>query len=191
MLAGGALRIGRPAPHELLALLDSQAGAELTYREVGASQGPLPDGYQHDRTSVVLGRGDEAFAAGTAALRRWGAHTGAGLDVLPVDAPLAEGQDVLVVLGLGPLVMTAACRIVVTVDRPDRFGFAYGSLPLHPETGEESFTIERDEDGTVRFAIVAFSRPSALLARLGGPVTRHVQQRTIAAYLEGLRRACR
>lgn len=75
------------------------------------------------------------------------------------------------------------------VDEPDRYGFAYGTLPLHPEEGEEAFLVERGDAGEVRFRIVAFSRPSHWAARLGGPVSRRVQQRALRAYLDALQRA--
>lgn len=190
MLSAGPFRIGRPPPAQLQAILDGQAGADVTYPEVGASLGDLPPGYHHARQSVVLGTGDDAFAAGAAALRRWAGHAAAGAELVPDGAPLVEGQDVLLVLGLGPLTSTAACRIVATVDTPHRFGFAYGTLPLHPVSGEESFLIDRRPDGAVLFSIAAFSRPSALVARLGTPVTRLVQKRTTSAYLEGVRACC-
>jgi uncharacterized protein (UPF0548 family) len=83
----------------------------------------------------------------------------------------------------------AACRVVAVVDEPDRFGFAYGTLPLHPESGEEAFLVERGPDDAVRFRVVAVSRPAHPLARLGAPVTRLVQRRVTSRYLEGLRRA--
>jgi len=43
----------------------------------------------------------------------------------------------------------------------------------------------------VTFTITAFSRPQALLTRLGGPVARMVQARTTRRYLEGLVDAAR
>jgi uncharacterized protein (UPF0548 family) len=50
---------------------------------------------------------------------------------------------------------------------PDRYGFAYGTLPAHPEEGEELFLVTRGGDDTVRFEITAFSRPHDLgLGRL-------------------------
>ena len=52
-----------------------------------------------------------------------------------------------------------------------RFGFAYGTLPGHAESGEERFLIEwdQDEDG-VWFDILAFSRPAPLPGPAGLPV---------------------
>ena len=82
--------------------------------------------------------------------------------------------------------MLAACRIVAVVDEPDRYGFAYGTLPAHPEEGEELFLVTRADDGTVRFEITVFSRPHDLLTRLGGPIARRVQQHASRRYLEGM-----
>ena len=74
-----------------------------------------------------------------------------------------------------------ACRIVYVVDEPgpvQRFGFAYGTLPGHAESGEERFVVEWDRDrGEVCYDIVAFSRPRHILARLGYPWARRVQKR--------------
>jgi uncharacterized protein (UPF0548 family) len=93
---------------------------------------------------------------------------------------------VAVAAPLGPLTAVAVCRIVVVVDEPERYGFAYGTLPGHPERGEEAFLVERHDDGRVVFRIVAFSRSAELLARLGGPVTRAIQQRASRGYLTAL-----
>ena len=68
-----------------------------------------------------------------------------------------------------------------------RFGFAYGTLPSHPEEGEEHFVVTRDGDGAVRFDVVAFSRPHDLLTKLGGPIPRRLQARATEHYLEGMR----
>ena len=73
-----------------------------------------------------------------------------------------------------------ACRIVYVVDEEDpikRFGFAYGTLAEHAESGEERFTVEwnRHED-KVWFDILAFSRPRQMLAKLGYPLSRFLQK---------------
>jgi uncharacterized protein (UPF0548 family) len=49
----------------------------------------------------------------------------------------------VVILGIvvGPLRMRALCRVIYTITAPRRKGFAYGTLPGHPECGEEAFTI--------------------------------------------------
>jgi len=56
--------------------------------------------------------------------------------------------------------VTAAVRVVYVVDEPNRKGFAYGTLAGHPESGEESFIVDRTDDGSVWLTITSFSRPS-------------------------------
>ena len=185
-----AFRLGRLNEAAVAEALAASAAAEVTYGPLGVTLGEarLP-GYRTDWYEAELGRGAVVFARAVAGLRAWAAHRGAGVRVEPPDAPLEEGTTVVVVTRLGPASVLAACRVVAVVDEPDRFGFAYGTLPLHPESGEEAFLVERGPDDAVRFRVVAVSRPAHPLARLGAPVTRLVQRRVTSRYLEGLRRA--
>ena len=104
--------------------------------------------------------------------------------VEPHQPPIA-GSTVAVAAPLGPLAAVAVCRIVAVVDKSDRYGFAYGTLPGHPEHGEEAFLVERS-DRRAAFRIIAFSRPADLLARLGGRITRAIQERASRRYLQAL-----
>ena len=45
------------------------------------------------------------------------------------------------------------CRVVYVIDEPSRRGFAYGTLPGHPESGEEAFIVEIDETDEVWFSV--------------------------------------
>ena len=59
-----------------------------------------------------------------------------------------------------------------------RFGFAYGTLPGHVESGEERFLIEWDHaTDIVWFDILAFSRPRHYLVRLNRRRARAMQKR--------------
>ncbi len=82
----------------------------------------------------------------------------------------------------------APCRIVGVLDDSDRWGFAYGTLPGHPEQGEESFAVSIGGDDEVRFTITAFSRPGDWITRLAGPVGRAVQTAGTNGYLKALKR---
>jgi uncharacterized protein (UPF0548 family) len=172
----------------LEAIVAEQRGQSFTYREVGATAGELPPGYHRHRYSGGLGEGEAAFQRGVSALRGWQAHRGAGIDVVPSTAPLEPGVDVVLCFRVGAMNMLAACRVAYVVDEPGRFGFAYGTLPMHPEEGEEAFVIEQKANGVVSFEITAFSRPRSALSRLGGPVGRQVQRRVTLRYLEAVRR---
>lgn len=185
---------GRPAEARLEQILAGVAGAPLTYPDVGATVDPdrLPAGYHHVRVIRALGEGDAVFAAAGDGLRSWVLHRGQGFRVLPDDAVVAEGTEVLVDLRLAPAVhAVATCRVVWTIDGPDRVGFGYGTLPVHPASGEEAFVVARDAGGTVRVEIYAFSRPRHPLVRLGGPVARRQQARATEGYAAALDRYVR
>jgi len=107
-------------------------------------------------------------------------HRRSGL-VVAVEGPAAEGRTVVLGLGVG-LKLLIPCRVVYVVDEPTRRGFAYGTLPDHPEQGEEAFVVTQDDDGSVWFEIKAFSRPGALLVRWAGPVGRAIQSLATTRY---------
>jgi len=179
-------RLRTPDETQLAAHLARLRHASLTYQETGATrERDLPHGYTHDRYRIDLEPG--SFERAQQGLRSWQAHRGAGVEVYPSIAPLEPGTDVIVTAHAGPLRALAPCRIIYAIDEPDRFGFAYGTLPGHPECGEEAFIVERDAGGNTTFEIIAFSRPAELVARIGRPVARRIQQRTTRAYLEALR----
>ncbi|HTW02971.1 MAG TPA: DUF1990 domain-containing protein, partial [Streptosporangiaceae bacterium] len=168
-------------------MADRLAAAELTYREAGqTAAGTLPPGYHHLRRTIAAGRGRDAFAAATQTLLGWQVQRRAGLRVTPSSATVQLGSVVLLGLGVGPLRINAPCRVVYTVDEPGSKGFAYGTLPGHPESGEEAFIVELRADGLVTFTITAFSRPATALARAAGPVERAIQHQITGRYLRAL-----
>lgn len=180
------LRFTSLSESALRAVLDGQTHESLTYPEVGSTRSPdLPAGYNHDRFSVALG--NDRFETAKRGIREWRAHVNSGVEVFPSTAAIESGTNVVLGIRLGPLYAIAACRIVYICDETDRFGFAYGTLPEHPESGEEAFIIERDPSGQVRFTITAFSRPASAVTRLASPLARVVQQRATQRYLDALR----
>ncbi len=163
--------------------MDDLATLQLTYQEVGATAGPLPDGYHHVRKSAVIGHGRPRFEQAAARVMRWGMLRGAGVRVDASSEVAAVGSEVLV--GLGPL--HAPCRVVYVVDDADRRGFAYGTLPGHPESGEELFAVRYDPaTDEVNAEVVAFSRHATWWSRLGSPVTSLAQRVITTRYLTAL-----
>lgn len=149
--------------------------APLTYLEVGATRGPLPDGYTHVQRRARVGSGRDRFDSVAQTVMTWGLQRGAGISVR-TSGPIAVGAVAILRLAVGPLGVNAPARVVYVVDEPERRGFAYGTLRGHPESGEEAFVVELTDDGAVDLVITAFSRPATLLARAGGPLTRVVQR---------------
>ena len=180
MLRWDDLAVRLTAKRNLHGELARHQGAELTYTEVGATRGDLPDGFGHTRRRVRIGAGREAFDRAARTLLSWEMHRRSGLTVA-VDGPAAPGRTVVLGLGLGVSVVIP-CRVVYVVDEPARRGFAYGTLPDHPEQGEEAFVVVQDENGSVWLEITAFSRPAALLVRWAGPVGRAIQSLATARY---------
>jgi len=135
-----------------------------------------------------VGTGAAEFARAGALVMSWGVQRGTGFDVHPGETPCAGGTFLLTVRL--PRVrfasLTIPCRVVWTVAEPDRIGFAYGTLPGHPERGEESFVVTHDADDTVSFEIAAFSRLDAWYARLAAPVARRLQRAAIERYLRAV-----
>jgi uncharacterized protein (UPF0548 family) len=168
--------------------LSELAVAPLTYPEVGATlrKGALPAGYAHLRRRVVVGQGADALDRATEALLSWAVHRGAGVRVLASSPRVLPAVVADLRLGLGPLSLRAPVRVVEVLDGARRRGFAYGTLPGHPEAGEESFVVSLGESGDVTFTVRAFSRPDGALARLSGPVGRRAQRLVADRYLGSL-----
>jgi uncharacterized protein (UPF0548 family) len=156
----------------------------FTYEPVGATRGTsYPEGFHHLRTDAHVGEGDAAFRTASEELMTWRMHAGAGLRVAASSTRVHEGA--VVVCRLGPL--RIPCRVVWVVDDPDTRGFGYGTLPGHPEAGEEAFVLTRQGD-EVRLTVSAYSRPGLLLTRLAGPVGRWGQRAMLRRYAAALRR---
>lgn len=171
----------RPSSDRLRDFLGAQSGLAFTYAAVGATAAEPPTGYVVDHTRINLGAGSATYAAAKAALQRWQHFQLGWVETWPPDVPIQVGQPVAVIARLFGLWWLNACRIVYLVDEDGpirRYGFAYGTLPQHAESGEERFTVEwHHADDTVWYDILAFSRPWQLAARLGYPLTRRLQRR--------------
>ena len=159
------------------------AGLPLTYREVGATAITSPAGYRHLSKTRRIGAGRARFERAAEAVMRYGMLRGAGLTV-DATAPVARvGTDVLG--RLGPF--AAPCRVVYVIDEPNRRGFAYGSLPGHPVSGEEMFAVRWDPaDDTVYGEVAAFSRPAMWWSRLGALPLRLAQRLVTWRYLRAV-----
>jgi uncharacterized protein (UPF0548 family) len=184
-----SIRLRRPSLVDLDALATANADAGLTYAPVGLSGGPTaPKGYRLDRWSQPIGIGDAAFERAVEALMTWKVHQGAGL-LVAASVPAATGVVVAMAAPLPLGWVDVVCRVVDVVDLPSRKGFSYGTLPTHPEQGEESFIVETAADGTVTFEIVAVSRPRQAIARLCPPIARRLQLAATNRYFDAIRAA--
>ena len=162
---------------------------ELTYSEVGASRDI--DRMPQDAHLVGYRRplgGPEAFDRAAEFVLGFGMQRAAGFEVT-ASTPRAElGSEVTMRAWFGPIRVTAPTRVVYVIEEEHRRGFAYGTLPGHPESGEELFLVERVGDQTW-VEVRAFSRPGRWYTRLAGPLARGLQVRATLEYLAAVSRA--
>jgi uncharacterized protein (UPF0548 family) len=183
----GALWWGQVGPKAAGELLDRARRQPVTYRHVGSTLDPVrwPERRFRERRRD-LGVGDAVFAEAVDRLRTWAPQRAIGADLLPAGQLVELDATILVVLRLGPLRVVAPDRVVALMDEPGRFAFAYGTLPGHPELGEESFTVEQLDSGVVRATIRVDARPAATWGRLVAPVLTGLQTAAIRRYLAAL-----
>jgi uncharacterized protein (UPF0548 family) len=174
-----------PSDTTIQRFLASAGESRLTYSEVGATAGIIPPLYTSDHNRVKLGTGAEVWDRAVLALRTWKMFNIPWIQLCRQATPIAVGENVAVVARYLNCYWLNACRIVYAVDEPAgplrRFGFAYGTLEDHAESGEERFLLEWDGDSNeVWYDLLAFSRPNQFLARVGYPFARRLQKRFVA-----------
>jgi uncharacterized protein (UPF0548 family) len=158
---------------------------DLTYPEVGATRGEtLPPRYRHVRRHAVLGAGADAFRRAVDGLRRWDMQRGTGLRVPESTPPPAVGMRVTASLAG----LEIPCEVVWVLDEERRYGYGYGTLPGHPESGEEAFEVRLDAADRVWMEIRAFSRPARWYTRLAGPLGWLAQDLATRRYLAAMRK---
>jgi uncharacterized protein (UPF0548 family) len=171
----------RPSTQMISEFLTAQSKLPFSYAAVGATTSQPPAGYVVDHTRIKLGDDEEVFMKARSALERWQHFHLGWVEVWSPQTPIQTGKVVAVIARSFWLWWLNACRIVYVVDEKEpirRFGFDYGTLPDHAETGEERFLVEWDRpSGEVWYDILAFSRPRLLLTWLGYPYVRLVQKR--------------
>jgi uncharacterized protein (UPF0548 family) len=181
----------RPSPAEIERFLDASRALPLSYAPVGLARTGAP-GFRLDEEVVAVGTGEAAFAAATAALIEWRHFDLGWVELYPGQADITDGTTVAVAIHHVGFWSLNGCRVVYSTSDPreSTFGFAYGTLTNHAETGEEVFEVRLDPGtGEVTYRIRAVSRPRAPLARLGYPLTRMLQARFRRDSAAAVRRA--
>ena len=134
-----------------------------------------------DELTVAIGRGETDFARARAALIAWKQFDIGWVETFPREAPVAVGTVVAVLIRHLGFWSLNGCRVLYTVGTMDdaaRFGFAYGTLTNHAESGEELFEVfVNPQTDDVMYRIRARSCPQAALARIGQPIVRVLQAR--------------
>lgn len=113
-------------------------------------------GYRRYERTVVIGHGDSDWRAASDAVLHWGIKRRSGFSVTPLAGAgerVTEGAEYSITAAWGPLAVREPVRVVAVVDTPDKCGFAYGTLPGHPVSGEEAFIVCKTPDGHVTLTL--------------------------------------
>ena len=103
----------------------------LTYPEIGATAGQLPDGYTHVRVQRVIGHGESTFHRAADRLMSWQMHRAAGLTVVATTPRVEQDSRVRLRLGWHLLRISFGCRVVYVVEEERRSVH----LPAHQSIG--------------------------------------------------------
>lgn len=169
--------ISYPSAARLEEYLHRQASESLSYSEHGGTRYGFLSAYDNDEYAVRLGRGEAVWKKAKRALRNWKQFPEGWTRIYPEFIPLQRGEQIVIIIRLLGLWWINSTRIVYTIDQPNRFGFAYGTLPGHVEQGEELFVVEYHQNGEVYYRIRAFSKPGHWLVQLVYPLARWLQRR--------------
>ena len=175
------LFFSEPCEKQIARFLERASSLEFSYSELGATNSAmLPPLFTADRNRIQLGSGSLAWHRSIDALRRWEMFNIPWVRLCWPTAQIAEGSNVAVLAHRIGLFWLNACRIVYLIDEDGptkRFGFAYGTLTKHAESGEERFLVEWNrETDAVSYDLLAFSRPNQFLSRVGYPLARRLQK---------------
>ncbi len=188
MTGAGGVRLGRSSIDERDRRLAAARRAELTYDHVGSTLHPerFPGRAPRKVRRNLTGLGDHTFITAADGLRAWVPQRHLGAGIHPPLAAVAVGETLLVILALGPVEVTAPNRVVWVLDELDRFGFAYGTLPGHPASGEEAFMVERVDHGRLDLSVTVDATPATPAGRALAPLVAQVQRQAVNRYLQGL-----
>ena len=177
-------QFNKPDPQQLDALIVAQQNTPFSYPKITE----ILRGYDYDDNRVLLGEGAAIFTAAKEAIRQWAMFEGHWACIYSDKTPIETGRVVAMTARVLGVWWLNVAKIVYTVDEPNAFGFAYGTLTHHVESGEELFQVERDAEGKVWYRIKAFSRPRFWMVRLTYPFSRVFQRHFVKDSLKNMKR---
>ena len=173
----------KPAESTIHRWLATAQDLPITYGSAGLTESGLdhshaPHGFVRDHTRSEVGRGEHEFQAAKDGLRDWVQFDLGWVRVANPKATIALGQVIAVEAHTIGIWSVNISRILYVINEETRFGFGYGTTPLHVERGEERFLIEFEPTaGGVYYDLLAISQPAHWLAKLGHPYARSQQRR--------------
>jgi uncharacterized protein (UPF0548 family) len=181
--------VRRPSQEAIERFVRDSQGRPLSYGPIGIVNGET-SGRDLDEAIVTIGRGRADFDRARAALTTWKQFDIGWVETFPRHAPVDVGTVVVLLIQHLGFWSLNGCRVLYHVGGDGRFGFAYGTLTNHAESGEELFDVILDPaSDEVRYRIRATSKPQAALARIGQPIARALQARFRRDSAAAMRRA--
>lgn len=200
--------ISYPSQTKLDNFLRTQQEAQFSYTEIGYTKmgiiqtpktpqtpqtpkmSKTHKGYTIDYHSTTLGKGEQIWQKAKEALQQWQHFPTSFTKIYPNTTRIEEGNIVAVMIYILGFWWRNPAKIVYTVDKPDRFGFAYGTLQKHAEQGEEAFWIDRDIDDHITYHLYAISKPKFWAAKLAYPITRKYQRKFALESMQQMKNIC-
>ncbi len=176
------------------AAVEAASDAPFSYTPVGATAGPLPEGFDHDVQRQPVGAGVDDWERAKAAIRSWKQFDLPWVRFYHPEMALLPGAVVVFAARPMGLWTLNLCRIVSVFDESDastaRFGLSYGTLEGHSVSGEERFELSWDHrTDDVFFEIRKFSQFRHWLVRASAPVARRIQAKFSREAIDSVRRA--
>lgn len=165
------------------------ARGALNYPGIGSTEhGQAPEGFPCVVSRAYLGDGQALYRRVADGVLAWELQKRSGLRVRADSDTVVPGARVVSGFGVGPFRINAPCEVVwvhpvAPGAGPQSAGFGYGTLPGHPERGEEAFEVGIDAAGRVLLTITAFSRHSNWFYRAGGLAARAAQRHVTSRYI--------
>ena len=131
--------------------------------------GPPPAGYRLTERSRIIGNETGLFDRAAEAVLHWGVQLGSKF--IPCEVPERVEIDAVsrFRIPFGPLRPFVICRVFAVVEEIDQVGFAHEAIRGHPQSGFESFIVERAADGAVSLNVRVVHRHAAWWMRMAGP----------------------
>jgi len=182
----------KPSADFIRDFLLTQTNESFSYENPGATRDEsAPRNYSVDHNRVQLGIGAHVFQKACVAVRQWKMFDMPWVQLCWPNTPVQESATVAVLVSHAGFWSLNPCRIVYVLEEEgacQRYGFAYGTLPMHGEQGEERFSIEfHRSDNSVWYDIYAFSLPR-FWARMVYPYSRALQKSFAEGSLAAMRR---
>lgn len=186
------LFLRKPSRETIEHFIQEQQSQSYSYSAVGDSRHKPPEGFVVDHRRICLGEGESTFQAAKQALCRWHMFEMDWVQLCWPETTPAQDVVVAILVRFMGIYLLNASRVVYLISEEQpvrRFGFAYGTLVEHVESGEERFSIEWLPDNSVWYDLYAFSRPGHWFVRWGYPFARYSQKRFGRASLRAMQQA--